>query len=222
MNSWKRKLPALAAVLLLSVPSAVGVFRALEPTRGALAAGAAAAGFELTYLSVALLILSGELRQYGRRVALAAVGVAILLNALADYAARVPGGLESGPLAAARFDWLALALSVVESAPLAGLAFALATLLHRLAEPSADQVEPEADRPEREHGLLHLNGTGPLQLARVAEPAQPTYAAPVASINAEPESIGAHQCERCGAELSRAQWLAARRWGHCGTCKEIK
>lgn len=27
-------------------------------------------------------------------------------------------------------------------------------------------------------------------------------------------------CPKCSTELSRAQWLAARRWGHCTQCKE--
>lgn len=62
MNSIKRKLPALAAVLLLSVPSAIGVQRALAPTRGGVAAWLAAAGFEAVYLSTAILILSTDLR----------------------------------------------------------------------------------------------------------------------------------------------------------------
>lgn len=33
--------------------------------------------------------------------------------------------------------------------------------------------------------------------------------------NAEPQI-----CPKCSAELSRPQWLAARRWGHCAACKE--
>ena len=72
-NSLKRRALAIVAVLLLSVPSALGVARALEPTRGAIAAYLAAAGFELVYLSTAILMLSAELRRYAQRVALAAV-----------------------------------------------------------------------------------------------------------------------------------------------------
>src|SRR5262245_14486158 len=111
-NSWKRRAPAVLAVLLLSVPSAIGVQRAMAPTRGTVAGYLAAAGFELAYLLVAVLVLSTELRHYAQRVALAAVGSAVLLNMVADYAARVPGGLMSVPQAWARFDGLVLALSL--------------------------------------------------------------------------------------------------------------
>lgn len=33
--------------------------------------------------------------------------------------------------------------------------------------------------------------------------------------NAEPQI-----CPKCSIELSRPQWLAARRWGHCAACKD--
>jgi hypothetical protein len=138
---WKITAAALA-VLLLSAPSAVGVARALEPTRGAWAAWAAAAGFELAYLSLSLLTLRAELRAQARAVALGAVATAVALNSLADYAHRVPGGLASWVEAQRLYDPLALALALGESLPLAGLAFALASLLHRLAE------QPELDPDE--------------------------------------------------------------------------
>ena len=141
-NTPWRMAAAIIAVLALSAPSAVGVYKALAPTRGPVAAGLAAAGFELAYLSLSLLVLRPELRRQARAVALAAVITAIVLNGLADYADRVIGGLASWPDAVRLFDPLALALSLIESAPLAGLAYALASLLHRMAE------EPEpAERP---------------------------------------------------------------------------
>jgi hypothetical protein len=132
--TWKRKALALLAVLLLSVPSAIGVQHALAPTRGAAAGWLAAAGFELVYLSTAILSLSPELRHFAQRVALAAVATAIVLNTIADYSQRVPGGLANAAQFWDRFDVLALGLSLVESLPLAGLAYAMATLLHRLSE----------------------------------------------------------------------------------------
>ena len=150
---WKIAI-AVLAVLLLSAPSAVGVYRALEPTRGNIAAGLAAGGFELAYLSLSLLSLRPALRQQARTVALAAVVTAIALNGLADYAHRVAGGLASWASAQRLFDPLALILALAESAPLAGLAFALASLLHRLAEedsqrPAAEDTEERAtQRPQ--------------------------------------------------------------------------
>ena len=169
---------AVVAVLALSAPAAVGVYRALEPTRGAGAAGLAALGIELAYLSLALLTLSAELRAHARAVALSAVGTSISLNVLADYSARVPGGLTSWPQAVARFDPLALGLAVVESAPLAGLAFALASLLHRLAEAhDAPDASGESDEPTPTWAGGVLVATPSASYARVAP--QPVYPAPV-------------------------------------------
>lgn len=39
--------------------------------------------------------------------------------------------------------------------------------------------------------------------------------------NAQPERTNADEkvCPKCSRELERAQWLAARRWGHCAACK---
>ena len=205
-NTWARKSLAVAAVLLLSVPSAVGVQRALAPTRGGVAAWLAAAGFEAVYLAVALLVLTPALRRYAQRVALGAVLTAISLNSIADYAARVPGGLASWAEAQRLFDPLGLALAVAESVPLAALAYAMATLLHRLAEADDQAVEAPA-----------LTMT----LARELPPEQP-YPAPTLveqPMAAEPASLVAgnssnapapvYQCRHCGAEgLTKAEQLA--------------
>jgi hypothetical protein len=41
--------------------------------------------------------------------------------------------------------------------------------------------------------------------------------------DAHPERTNADEkkCPKCSADLGRAQWLAARRWGHCSNCKEV-
>jgi hypothetical protein len=41
--------------------------------------------------------------------------------------------------------------------------------------------------------------------------------------NAHPERANAdgQKCPKCEAELDRARWLAARRWGYCSNCKEV-
>jgi len=208
VNSWYRKSLAIAAVLLLSVPSAVGVQRALEPTRGTVASWLAAAGFEAVYLAVALLVLTPELRRYAARVALSAVATAILLNSLADYAARVPGGLSSWLDAQRLFDPLALVLAVVESVPLAALAYAMATLLHRLAEAEAPAA-PVADMPP------------PLSAspayAREQEYPMPVLVTPDNGPHALPQD---YQCPHCGSALATiGSYGAAKRWGHCPACK---
>ena len=41
--------------------------------------------------------------------------------------------------------------------------------------------------------------------------------------NARPVPANADEkiCPKCGIELDRAHWLAARRWGYCAACKEV-
>jgi hypothetical protein len=220
---WKVGI-AVMAVLLLSAPSAVGVYRALEPTRGTIAAGLAAAGFELAYLSLSLLTLRPALRQQARAVALGAVITAIALNGLADYAHRVIGGLASWAAAQHLFDPLALILSLAESAPLAGLAFALASLLHRLAEEQATaghetptDAEPAEPAPA---------------LAWARDDQQPHYPAPeLVGANHAPIAFEtatsaaapmAYACPACGASLpSAGAYGAATRWGRCKHCSPV-
>ena len=137
---------ATLAVLLLSAPSALGVQRALAPTRGDLAGWLAAVGIELAYLSLAFAAFEDQRRQrLAVRVARAAVLTAITLNVLADYAARAPGGLSSAAAFTATFDWLLLALAVLESAPLAALAYTLATLLHSSAQSHTSHPKADTD-----------------------------------------------------------------------------
>ncbi len=199
VNTWPKLAAAVAAVLLLSVPSAVGVARALEPTRGPWAAWAAAAGFELAYLSLSLLTLRPELRRQARAVALGAVATAIALNSLADYAHRVPGGLASWPTFQASFDPLALGLALGESLPLAGLAFALASLLHRLAEQPEQLAQTER---------AALGWAGPVLVAQPA-PSWPreSYPAPVA---VRPEVSGGDAAKRPAGAAGRADGAVYR------------
>lgn len=59
MREYLRRVPALLSVLLLSVPSAIGVYAALLPTLGALGALSAALGFECFYLGMSLIAFNG-------------------------------------------------------------------------------------------------------------------------------------------------------------------
>jgi|GEM_PF-4601409 len=202
MNDWKRKSLGVAAVVLLSAPSALGVQQALSATRGDIAGWMAAAGIELAYLSLAVLVLRGDLQRYARRIALTAVGAAILLNVVADYAARVPGGLAGSQEFLARFDWLHLALSIIESAPLAGLAYTIATLLHRLAE-------------EEPAGAFASPDIIPARLVAREEETKRNVNNP-----GNPASKPAYVCPRCGRILPTARHQgAAKRNGYCRECK---
>jgi hypothetical protein len=143
MNTWKRRLLALLSVPLLAVPSAAGVYLWLEPHIGWFFAGLTAAGFESLYIGINVLVITTpELRRYARNVALSGVATAVVFNTLARYQAMVclpaaDDAVQFCTLRAVGFDWLALALAVLESVPLAGLAYAVSVLLHRLSEDAA-------------------------------------------------------------------------------------
>lgn len=123
---------AIVAVLLLAFPSALAVYEWLKPIRGEEAARSAAAGIELTYLALACLIfLTKELQSIARRLQLWAVFTAVLLNSIDSYAKRGVD-LSSGAQAWLTFDPWLLILSIAESIPLAGLAFGVSMILHRL------------------------------------------------------------------------------------------
>jgi hypothetical protein len=164
----------VAAVLLLSMPSAVGVARALEPTRGLLAAVAAAG---------------------------------------------VPGGLSSWPAAVRLFDPLGFLLALIESAPLAGLAYALASLLHRLAEDVGPAMQPAlAEQPAPAESLAapalawaREDYPSPKLVSPVppmlAQPAGPMLHVPTTDTNKEP--VPTYRCRHCGAEpLTKVEQLS--------------
>ena len=200
----KFRILATFSVLLLSAPSALGVQRALAPTRGELAGWLAAVGIELAYLSLAFAAFEDRQRQrLASRVARAAVLTAITLNVLADYAARVPAGLSGATQFLASFDWLLLALSVLESAPLATLAYTLSTLLHTH---SSSHPQPDAS-----HTAQHTAHTDTHTAQHTAHTDTHT---------AHTQRTASYRCPHCGAALAKQQqYAAALRYGHCGKCK---
>jgi Pyruvate/2-oxoacid:ferredoxin oxidoreductase delta subunit len=208
---------ATLSVLLLSAPSALGVQRALAPTRGDLAGWLAAVGIELAYLSLAFAAFEDQRRQrLAARVARAAVLTAITLNILADYAARVPAGLSGAAAFTASFDWLLLALSVLESAPLATLAYTLATLLHS----SAQHPHPLADTHTAH--TAHTADTHTAHTAHTADThtAHTAHTAHTDTHTADAQRTASYQCPHCGAALAKQQqYAAALRYGYCAGCK---
>jgi len=218
----KFRILATLAVLLLSAPSALGVQRALAPTRGDLAGWLAAVGIELAYLSLAFAAFADPQRQrLASRVARAAVLTAITLNVLADYAARVPTGLSSAAQFLATFDWLLLALSVLESAPLATLAYTLATLLHTHSgshphpQPDASHPHPQPDASYTTHTAHHTAHTDTHTAHHTAHTDTHT-----AHTDTHTQRTASYRCPHCGAALAKQQqYAAALRYGHCGECK---
>jgi len=205
---------------LLSAPSALGVQRALAPTRGDLAGWLAAVGIELAYLSLAFAAFADRQRQrLAARVARAAVLTAIVLNVLADYAARVPEGLNSAAQFLTTFDWLLLMLSVLESAPLATLAYTLATLLHNSAQQhTADAAQHTADAAQ--HMLQQHQQHQQHHTAEHQHQHQQHHTAEHQHQHQQQQRAALpYRCPRCGAVLTQQQYGAARRYGYCGKCK---
>jgi len=221
----KFRILATLSVLLLSAPSALGVQRALAPTRGELAGWLAAVGIELAYLSLAFAAFEDRQRQrLASRVARAAVLTAITLNVLADYAARVPDGLSSAAQFLTAFDWLLLMLSVLESAPLAALAYTLATLLHSSAQQHTADASVYAQHQHQQHTAEHQHQHQ--QHSADAAEYMLQHSADAADAGAQQHQQHQQQraalpyrCPRCGAVLTQQQYGAARRYGYCGKCK---
>jgi len=86
--------------------------------------------------------------------------------------------------------WAVITLSLLHAVPLAGLAYAVADLLFH--------QDAEADT---QHSI---------------------NAAPAAIIALEPHAQHApdYQCDICGSSLRRGEWMAMRRYGYCGNCKD--
>ena len=209
----KFRILATFSVLLLSAPSALGVQRALAPTRGDAAGWLAAVGIELAYLSLAFAVFADQQRQrLASRVARAAVLTAITLNVLADYAARVPAGLSGAAQFLATFDVLLLALSVLESAPLATLAYTLATLLH-----THSGSHPQPDASHTAHTDTHTAHTDTHTAHHTAHTASHTAHTDTHTAHTQRTT---YRCPHCGAALAKQQqYAAALRYGHCGECK---
>lgn len=211
MNNWKRKALAITAIALLSTPSALGVYSWLAPLRGFIAAGMAAAGFELAYLSLSLLLLSGELRDYAQRTAYTAVSVAVLLNVCVDYAAKT-NGLGSTHTFIATFDILSLVLAVVESLP-AVLAFNIASLMHRLNEQEQEKnatiasVHATSRSIEEMQETIQSLHTDMEEMATKIVAMQNSTASSFEAINST-----SHQCESCGQVLSKGTYGASKRY----------
>lgn len=164
-----------------------------------------AAAFEITYIGLAVIrTLDTRQRRRAGLISVGAVLASIVYNTLAGWFHRQPELLA----AATPLGWLFLA--ALHGAPLAWVAYLVADLLlHQ--EPAAaplwgGSVLVSAPREQERY-------PSPVPVAMPTR-RDAANAAP-ASINAVPQV-----CPGCGTELDPARWRAARRWGHCATCKE--
>lgn len=236
---WKVGL-AVLALLGLSLPGAVGIYAALAPARGSVAASAAALGVEAVYLALGMLTLNPRAKRRAGQVILAALITSVLLNAIADYDRRTGGGLESGARFLQTLDGLALGLAVAEAAALGLLSYAVASLLHTLGDaedagPAEQESTPARALPAAalpDLALARVESYPAPELvedvrhgAQIPEPAEDVRnCAQIPELvedapDARQESIAPHRCPRCDAPLDRARFLAAKRWGHCASCK---
>ncbi|NTW00764.1 MAG: hypothetical protein HGA19_05565 [Oscillochloris sp.] len=221
-NTLRRKVLALLSVPLLAVPSAMGVQAFLEPESGRIASWCAAIGFEVLYIGINVLVLhTQELRRYGRNVALAAVATAVIFNTLAHYGAKVEGAYTGTAL-----HPLAFMLSLLASVPLAGLAYAVSVLLHRISDeerPATENWSSEQVTSTTRELLAHQDDKLAIAdtVATALDMITSSSDSPQNALHAHPVSIDTTTliCPRCGTNLDPARWRAARRWGHCAVCK---
>lgn len=128
--------------------------------------------------------------------------------------------------------WLSLCAAMTHSAAVA--AQAQETAARRKAEAERELWQQQADA-EREQRLRAARDAIELEAEkrraelatwaeaqRVKAEMRGTMPASKNAANARPASINAapQVCPKCGAELDRPQWLAARRWGRCAACKD--
>lgn len=157
-----------------------------------------AAAFEIVYIGLAVQPgLDEKARRRATAISVGAVVVSILYNTLAGLFHRNPDWLVAMP-------WYAEAgLAVLHGAPLAWVAYLVSDLLLHQEQPPL--------------------WAGSVALARE----QPVYPAPEAvtleAAQASPAACKApraYACPSCGATLTAGQYGAAKKHGHCRSCKE--
>ena len=93
---------------------------------------------------------------------------------------------------------------MLESAPLATLAYTLATLLHTH---SSSHPHPQPDASYTAHTDTHTAHTD-------------THTAHTDTHTAHTQRTASYRCPHCGTALAKQQqYAAALRYGHCGKCK---
>lgn len=119
----RRDVLARLAVILLALNASWGVFHfgCLVAPWPVAAIGAAA--FELCYIGLASLDLSGDRQRRARRIAATAVACSIIFNLLSGLKYMQPNLFQDSPL------WLLFVLSLVHAVPLSWLSYQLADLI---------------------------------------------------------------------------------------------
>lgn len=192
---WRASLAQLA-LITLALSAAYGVYRFQAHFTPEWVALVSAASFELTYIGLAVLQTTPATRKRATAISIGAVVVSVVYNSLSALFDIRPALLDNPAL------WVHAALAVLHGMPLAFVAFLVSDLLLHTA--------PGMPAPA-------------FTASRVAE--QVTYPMPKKTrIHATPESINAAPlvCPKCSTTLDAPRWRAARRWGHCANCKEMR
>lgn len=191
-------------------------------------AWALAVGYEWTYLRG---LASAERTQSRWTVALNAVALITAIIGGMLYCVDRYGALPTHPDRVT-----ALLLSAAHVLPMALLSLCSAMVYRAAAAGDVAsrearrkaELELESERRRKEQDLELWERGQRIAATLDAEKKQRNADARAASKpmrrDALPASMNAVEksCPQCGATLSQAQWLAARRWGHCANCKETK
>lgn len=89
----------------------------------------------------------------------------------------------------------------------------------RRRQEEQDTIDMEMERKRKELAIWEEAQQTKMRLKMQAQNAQPKMRRDALS---ERTNADEKLCPKCGAELERAQWLAARRWGHCSSCKGVE
>lgn len=134
--------------------------------------------------------------------------------------------------------WAAVLLTLIHIGAIGAVTICSA-MLHRVGMDmkAADQRRRDKDEEDRQRRLQDERDKLALELERKRqelaiwqEGMEAKARLKMQSVNARTKmQRDAHQarlnaddqkCPKCGIELDRARWLAARRWGYCAACKE--
>ena len=180
-----RMMIARSALPLLALSASYGVYEFAQLFVPTWVAVVSAAAFEITCLGLALMDLAESERRRANLIAVVAVVVSATTNWVAGYLYfSAHSTLNLAP-------WQIGLLSLLHSAPIALLFYALSNLLiHSTATPPP-AVDPEPSA---------IGVTTP----RIAPAELPSY-----------------PCPRCGTLLTKSTYGAARRYNRCAACKSV-
>ena len=180
-----RMVTARAALPMLGLSSSHGVYMFAGLFGPAWVAVISAAAFEITCLGLALMVLPDHQRRRANAIAIVAVAFSFITNWVTGCIhLSTHNTLNLAP-------WQIGLLSLLHSAPIALLFYALNNLLIHSTAPPSPAVDPEPP------------------------------AVGVTTLRVAPADLPSYPCPRCGTLLTKARYGAAQRYHHCAACKSV-